>query len=102
MKSARLAAILLVVLASLLILVDLLSPPEHQLSAGILIFSIEKYREYGSPHLAGAVTCKFKPSCSSYAIIAFKKTWSLKGTIMTITRLAKCSPLSSAHGEDYP
>ncbi|MFN3395889.1 MAG: membrane protein insertion efficiency factor YidD [Thermodesulfovibrionales bacterium] len=34
--------------------------------------------------------------------MALKKHGALKGTAMTIARLTKCSPLSSAHGEDYP
>ena len=85
-----------------LLCIDLSRNPAHQLSATILIFSIEKYRTYVSPRLSGIVVCKFKPSCSSYAIIALRKHGALKGTVMTITRLVKCTPLSSAHGEDYP
>lgn len=85
-----------------LFFVDLACLPEHQFTVKVLLFSIEKYHEYVSPHLNGIVACKFTPGCSSYAIMAFKKHGAFKGTKMIIIRLAKCSPLSSAHGEDYP
>ena len=86
----------------LLLFVDLSRIPEHQLTVKVLLLSIEKYHEYVSPHLNGIVSCKFTPSCSSYAIMALKKHGAFIGTKMIIVRLAKCSPLSSAHGEDYP
>jgi putative membrane protein insertion efficiency factor len=87
---------------SLLLFVDLSRIPEEQFTVKILVLSIEKYHEYVSPHFNGIVTCKFTPSCSSYAIMALKQYGAFKGTLMTIKRLIKCSPLSSAHGEDYP
>jgi len=86
----------------LLFFVDLLHNPEHQVTAKILLLPIGKYHEYVSPHLNGIVNCKFTPSCSSYAKMALKKHGAFKGTNMIIVRLAKCSPLSSSHGEDYP
>ena len=87
---------------SLLLFVDLSRISEDQVTVKVLVFSIEKYHEYVSPHLHGIVTCKFSPSCSSYAIMALKKYGALKGTMMSMARLVKCSPLSSSHGEDYP
>jgi hypothetical protein len=93
---------LVLFLALSLLFVDLIRLPENQFTVKALVFSIEKYREYVSPLLGNTVTCKFKLSCSSYAIMAFKKHGAFKGTKMIIVRLAKCSPLSSSHGEDYP
>jgi hypothetical protein len=37
-------------------------------------------------------TCRFYPSCSEYAIIAFQKKGFIKGTYFTLKRLAKCHP----------
>jgi len=94
--------LVLLLALSLLLFVDLSRIPERQFTAEALIFSIGKYRELVSPHLKGIVTCKFNPSCSSYAMMALKKHGAFRGTLMTITRLAKCSPFSSAYGEDFP
>ena len=44
--------------------------------------------------------CKFTPSCSNYAIIAIKRFGALKGTIITIKRIIKCSPFTKCYGYD--
>jgi len=94
--------IILILALSLFLFADQSRPPENQFIVKVLVFSIEKYCEYVSPHLKGSVTCKFTPTCSTYSTMVLKKYGFLKGTKMTINRLAKCSFLSSAHGEDYP
>ena len=93
---------MLIVILTLLFMRDLTRPPEYQLTVKGVVFSIEQYHKYLSPHLSGIVTCKFTPHCSAYAIMALQKYGALKGTLMTVNRLAKCSPLSSVHGADYP
>lgn len=105
MKLARPAIYLFIALTlvlALLLFADLSRQPKQQYTVKILVFPIEKYHEYVTPHLKGTVACKFTPTCSAYAMMALKKHGALKGTAMIIRRLAKCSPLSSAHGEDYP
>ena len=37
-------------------------------------------------------SCRFYPSCSHYAIDAFEKHGTMKGTWLTIRRIAKCHP----------
>lgn len=105
MKLAKPAIYLFMALTfvlALLLFADLSRQPKHQFTVKILVFSIEKYHEYVGPHLKGTVACKFTPTCSAYAMMALKEHGAFKGTAMTIVRLARCSPLSSAHGEDYP
>lgn len=102
MKVIKRIVISALTIALLLLCADLLHEPAQQLSTKILIYSIEEYRIYVSPRLSNIVACKFKPSCSVYAIIALQKHGALKGTVLAIIRVLKCSPLSSAHGEDYP
>jgi|GEM_PF-2817154 len=92
----------LILVLALLLFVDLSRQPEDQFTVKILVFCIEKYQECIKPHLTGTVACKFRPTCSLYAILVLKKHGTYKGTMMIITRLVKCSPFSSAHGEDYP
>ena len=45
-------------------------------------------------------TCKFHPSCSQYAIDAFRAHGLLKGGVLAAWRLLRCHPWS-AGGVDY-
>ncbi len=38
------------------------------------------------------MSCRFTPTCSTYAVEAFKKYGVLKGMWLTIVRLSKCHP----------
>lgn len=44
--------------------------------------------------------CRFEPSCSDYAILAFQAYGAWRGLQKTIGRLARCRPPNG--GEDYP
>jgi putative membrane protein insertion efficiency factor len=57
----------------------------------IAIFSIRLYQLFISP-LFSANTCRFYPSCSAYSIEALKKYGFLKGSLLSLKRLAKCHP----------
>lgn len=85
-----------------LVIFDLNRKSSEQVSAKILIFSIIKYQNIVSPYIRGHVRCKFTPSCSDYAILAIKKYGAFKGTLKTINRLYRCSPLTDDRGLDYP
>lgn len=37
-------------------------------------------------------TCRFDPTCSSYALEAYSRHGFVKGTLLTIGRLARCGP----------
>lgn len=58
-----------------------------------MIFLIDKYRKYISPVL-GSGKCRYTPSCSSYAISAYKKYNFIKATGLTIWRILRCNPFS--------
>lgn len=45
-------------------------------------------------------TCKYHPSCSQYAIDAFRAHGLLKGAALTAWRLLRCNPWSHG-GVDY-
>ncbi|MGD9807684.1 MAG: membrane protein insertion efficiency factor YidD [Deferribacterales bacterium] len=38
--------------------------------------------------------CRFYPSCSDYAVQALKQKGLIKGTLLTVWRVARCNPLS--------
>jgi putative membrane protein insertion efficiency factor len=50
--------------------------------------------------LLGAGHCKYHPSCSQYAIDAFKEFGLLKGFVLATWRLLRCNPWSRG-GVDY-
>jgi putative membrane protein insertion efficiency factor len=50
-----------------------------------------------SPWLAPR--CRFTPTCSQYGIDALRKHGPVKGTWLTLKRIAKCHPWGS-HGHD--
>lgn len=58
---------------------------------------IKVYRYAISPILPSS--CRFYPSCSEYAMEALGKYGLLKGSWLTIKRIARCHPLS-AGGHD--
>jgi uncharacterized protein len=63
----------------------------------IVIFLIHFYRYAISPQFPGC--CRFRPTCSEYAIEALKKYGFFKGVILTIKRLIRCRP-GGGHGYD--
>ena len=56
------------------------------------------YRLTLGPFLGGQ--CKYHPSCSQYAIDAFKEFGLVKGTVLAGWRLLRCNPWSRG-GVDY-
>ena len=56
----------------------------------VCIYLIRFYQKYIAP-LKGP-TCRFYPTCSQYAIEAFKKYGVIKGMFLTIKRILKCHP----------
>jgi putative membrane protein insertion efficiency factor len=58
------------------------------------------YRVTLGPFLAGQGQCKYHPSCSQYAIDAYREFGLLKGTVLAGWRLLRCNPWSRG-GVDY-
>jgi putative membrane protein insertion efficiency factor len=56
----------------------------------LILYLLRLYRRYLSPLLPPA--CRFVPSCSEYAIEAFKTKPVLTAARMTVVRIAKCHP----------
>lgn len=57
----------------------------------LLIAIVKLYKYLISPILPGS--CRFVPSCSEYSIEALKKYGALRGTYMSVKRVARCHPL---------
>jgi hypothetical protein len=67
------------------------------LSVNLATLLIKVYKYAISPVLPSS--CRFYPSCSEYAIDALKKYGLLRGSWLTLKRIARCHPLS-AGGHD--
>lgn len=66
-----------------------------------LIFVIKFYQKYISC-LKGHPTCKYTPTCSSYAIEALEKHGFIKGTILAVWRILRCNPFSKGGFDPVP
>ncbi len=58
----------------------------------IFIFLVKIYRKFISP--LKPPCCKYYPTCSSYAIDAFKKHGAFKGLLLSSWRILRCNPWS--------
>lgn len=56
----------------------------------LVIFLIRGYQRFISPLLGDR--CRFFPSCSQYALVAFQEWGFFVGAWLTLRRLLKCGP----------
>lgn len=66
--------------------------------AALLIALVRLY-QFTLGHVLGG-QCRFSPTCSQYSIEALRKHGALKGTWLTLGRLAKCHPWGGGGGDD--
>jgi len=57
---------------------------------GVIIFLIKVYQKAISPWTPAS--CRYTPTCSSYAIEAFQKHGLWKGFMLAIKRISSCHP----------
>jgi len=57
----------------------------------LMIILIRFYRKNISPLLGS--NCRFAPTCSQYALLAFEKYGFFKGFYLSVKRILKCNPL---------
>ena len=60
---------------------------------------VRGYQLILSPHVH--TTCRYAPTCSTYALEAFRTYGATKGLILTVYRLARCHPWGGS-GYDPP
>ena len=66
----------------------------------VMIWLIGLYRKFISP--IKPPCCRFTPTCSAYAIEAFKKRGFFVGLILTIGRILRCNPLFKGGYDPVP
>lgn len=86
-----------------LLTVDFLLPPQRQISARLLLGAIDLYQATVSPLLGrSGVRCRFQPTCSHYGEMAIRKYGTVKGSLKTFWRIARCGPWTPAGTVDLP
>ncbi|MBR7067236.1 MAG: membrane protein insertion efficiency factor YidD [Bacteroidales bacterium] len=68
--------------------------------ANIPIFFVRLYQMFISPLFPPS--CRFTPTCSAYAIEAFRRHGLIKGGYLTIRRLLRCHPWGGSGYDPVP
>ena len=71
-----------------------------RLTAAPLIGLVRLYRALISPLLPPS--CRFQPTCSAYALEALESWGPIRGTGMTLWRLARCHPFHPGGYDPVP
>lgn len=66
----------------------------------IAVFFIDIYRKVISPLFPSS--CRFYPTCSTYAKEAFLRFGFFKGVYLSVKRIAKCNPLCKGGHDPLP
>lgn len=66
----------------------------------LFIFPIRLYQKFISP--LTPASCRYYPTCSTYAIQALKKYGIFKGSYLTIKRILSCHPWGGSGYDPVP
>ena len=66
----------------------------------VLLAMLTVYRRVVSPLLPPA--CRFYPTCSAYAAEAVRRHGALRGSVLSVKRLARCHPLCEGGIDPVP
>ena len=66
----------------------------------LMIWLVRLYQRFISP--LKSPCCRFTPTCSAYAIEAYKKRGFFIGTILTVWRILRCNPFSKGGYDPVP
>lgn len=65
-----------------------------------LILLVRAYQATLSPFLGGQ--CRYHPTCSHYSIQALKEYGAIRGTVLTLRRIARCHPFARGGYDPVP
>jgi putative membrane protein insertion efficiency factor len=69
-------------------------------TATVLLVPIAAYRRFVSPFLGQR--CRFYPSCSAYAVEAITRHGALRGSWLSMRRIARCHPWNPGGVDPVP
>jgi uncharacterized protein len=82
---------------------DLARAPDRQYSARALRAGIHLYQHTLSPLIpALGIQCRFTPTCSRYAEAVIARHGALRGSLLSVRRLARCGPWTPVGTIDQP
>lgn len=87
-------------LVGTLLCAEALLPTSLQPTAKLLQVAIRIYQIIISPMLSPR--CKFTPTCSQYGLMSLQKYGTLRGGILIIWRLLRCSPITKGGHDPVP
>ncbi|MEY8506907.1 membrane protein insertion efficiency factor YidD [Lachnospiraceae bacterium 42-17] len=67
----------------------------------VLLAGIRFYRKYLSG-IKGYSSCKYYPTCSTYALEAVEKYGAVKGGMLSMWRILRCNPFSKGGYDPVP
>lgn len=67
---------------------------------GLMLGLLRFYRYFLSPWIGNQ--CRFYPTCSNYSASAYKEYGFIKGSVLTIIRIAKCNPWHKGGFDELP
>jgi uncharacterized protein len=79
---------------------DLSRPPDRQVSTRAAVAAIRWYQTTLSPRLGAQ--CRFKPTCSEYALTVIRRHGAVRGGWLTVKRLVRCGPWTPKGTIDPP
>ena len=74
--------------------------PGPSVPARVLMGGVRGYRRFISPLLAPR--CRFYPSCSAYGLEALRVHGALRGSWLTVARIARCHPFNPGGFDPVP
>ena len=76
------------------------SAPPPSLAARGLIRLVHGYRRFLGPILGGQ--CRFAPTCSRYGLDALERHGAIRGSWLTVRRIARCHPWGGSGDDPVP
>lgn len=64
------------------------------------VVAIKFYKRFISP--LTPATCRYNPTCSTYALEALKKHGAIKGTWLAVKRIVSCNPWGGSGYDPVP
>ena len=68
--------------------------------AHIIALPVRAYRLILSPWVG--MNCRYHPTCSAYALEALREHGGIKGTYLTVRRIARCHPWGGSGIDNVP
>ena len=68
--------------------------------SGLLILAVRLYQRTLAHWIGGR--CRFRPSCSEYGVQALERHGAIRGSWLTLRRIARCHPLGGSGDDPVP